>query len=300
MKFFKKTEEFIVNFLNLTKFLSNVKNIAIILLAFYLSGSTLNWNKLITGVISLSFISSAIYIYNNISDERIDRYNARKIHYSNAVGYFGKANAIYFFVIFAFIGFYFASTINLWFLVALTALFITGLLYSFELTRFKERIILDVLFGASLTFFFRFIASWFVFSTSFPPLLAIVSLVSAKTAGYILYKETDKAYLSTLKIKNSITIISKKSVIIASIFLWVISFASFIAICLNSQYFHMEYLGKLPKKFLFLMPLAIPPLGVIYFLVLNKIKTQIKHLRIIGFTYWILVIIIIWTIFVWL
>ena len=81
MKFLKKVKNFILNFLNLTKILSNIKNIAIVLLSFYISGSSLDWYKLAIGVISLSFISLAIYTYNNFSDAKIDKYNEYKNHY---------------------------------------------------------------------------------------------------------------------------------------------------------------------------------------------------------------------------
>lgn len=298
MKFLKKIIEFLLNFLNLTKLLSNVKNIAIVLLAFYLSGSVLDWDKLITGIISLSFISSAIYIYNNLGDVKIDKYNENKNYYSKAVRYFGEKNALIFTVIFIVFGLYYGFAINFYFLVSLIALLATGFLYSFKYTRFKEKVILDILFGATLTFFFRFIASWFIFSISPPPLLAVVALVSAKSAGYMLYKEVDRSSLESLKIKNSITITGKIIIIIISALLWLVSFSSFIFLCLNEKYFKIKYLGELPIKFLFLIPFAIIPLIVIYLLALNKIKTQIKYLRIAGFCYWILVIIIIWSLFV--
>ena len=297
MNFFKKIIELILNFFNLTKILSNVKNIAIVLLVFYLSGSNLDWYKLAIGIISLSFISSAIYIYNNLSDVRVDKYNKNKNYYSKAVRYFGEKNTLILATIFIICGFYFGFVINFYFLSGIVALLITGFLYSSKYTRFKEKVILDVLFGAMLTFFFRFIASWFIFSISVPPLLAVVALVSAKSAGYMLYKEADRTYLLALKIKNSITVVSKKVIIIISALLWFISFFSFIFLCLNSKYFQIEYLGELPFKFLFLTPFAVPPLIVVYLLVLNKIEIQIKYLRIIGFCYWTLVIVITWNLF---
>ena len=297
MNFLKKTKEFILNFFNLTKILSNVKNIAVVLLSFYLSGSTLDWYKLIMGIVALSFISSAIYIYNNLSDVKIDIYNEHKNYYSKTVRYFGEKNALILTVIFIILGLYSGFTINFYFLTSLIALLITGFLYSFKFTRFKEKVIFDVLFGATLTSLFRFIASWFIFSISSPPLLVAMALVFAKSAGYMLYKEVDRAPLSVLKIKNSITVASKKTIIIISILLWLISFSSFIFLCLNAKYFQMGYLGELPIKFLFLILFAVPPLAIIYLLVLNKIKTQIRYLRIVGFCYWILVIIIIWRFF---
>ncbi len=300
MKFFKNIKEFFLNFFGLTKLLSNVKNIAIILLAFYLSNSVLDWRKLIIGIISLSLISSAIYIYNNLCDIKIDKYNEHKNYYSKAVMYFGEKYTLIFVVIFIVSGLYFGFIINFYFLISLIALLVTGFLYSFKYTRFKEKAILDVLFGATFTFLFRFIASWFIFSISTPPLLAMIALVSAKSAGYMLYKEVDRVFLTSLNIKNSITVANKKTIVVMSTLLWFLSFFSFVFLCLNAKYFNVRYLGKLPIKFLFLMPFAILPLTIIYLSVLNKIKIQIRHLRIMGFLYWILVIIIIWNLYSWL
>ncbi len=297
MKFLETIKKFLLNFLNLTKLLSNVKNIAVVFLSFYLFSGILDWYKLVTGIISLSFISSAIYIYNNLSDVKVDKYNENKNYYSKAVRYFGEKNTLIFVVIFIIFGLYFGFIINFYFLASLIALLVTGFLYSSRYTRFKEKVILDILFGAALTFLFRFTASWFIFSISVPPLMAVIALVSAKSAGYMLYKEIDRTFLLALKIRNSITVVSKKTIIIISTLLWFVSFSSFIFLCLNEKYFQVRHLGKLPIKFLFLMPFAVPPLIVIYLSALNKIKTQIKYLRIVGFYYWIFVIIIIWSLF---
>ncbi|MBI1866603.1 MAG: hypothetical protein HYS02_02440 [Candidatus Staskawiczbacteria bacterium] len=120
-----------------------------------------------------------------------------------------------------------------------------------------------------------------------PPLSAVMFLISAKSAGYMLYKEVDRASLLSLKIKNSITVVSKKTIVIISALLWLVSFSSFIFLCLEK--------GLI--KLLNFVPFAIPPLTVIYLLTLNKVKTQIRYLRVIGFCYWILAIIITWVLF---
>lgn len=287
---------FLTSFLNLTRPLSNIKNIALVLLAFYLFGGKKDFLSIILGIISLSFISSAVYAQNSLYDYDVDKGNKNKQHYSKAVECLGKKNTAVIITLLVLAGLVAGFFINVYFFIALLLLFITGFFYSSENFRFKERIILDILFGAILTFFLRFLSAWFIFSGyplgRLPPLFAISALVFAKTGGYVLYKEADRAYLEKLNIKNSTTLLKKKTVILLSILCWAIAVFSFIFMCLNSEFFGFEILGILPSRFLLLIPFIIPPLIIIYLSVSGKIKTKIKNLRLLGFIYWILVIII--------
>ena len=287
----------LINFLRLTRPLSNIKNLALVLATFYISGGEFDFLRITVGIISLSLICSANYAYNNLYDYEADKINKNKKHHSKSIEYFGEKNSRIVVFLLTLSGYITGFLINIYFLVSLIFLSLTGFLYSSEKIRFKKRIVLDILFGATLTFFFRFIASWFIFSISIPPLLVVMALVSAKSAGYMLYKEIDRTSLLALKIRNSITVVSKKTIIVISALLWLVSFSSFIFLCLNSKYFQIRYLGNLPIKFLFLILFAVPPLIVIYLSILNKIKTEIRYLRVIGFFYWILVMIIIWRLF---
>jgi len=183
-----------------------------------------------------------------------------------------------------------AFFINIYFLICLLLLLATAYLYSSKATRFKEKFILDILFGASLTFLFRFSAFWFVFSYSIPPILAVLGLVFAKSAGYLLYKDLDYKYQPAGRIKNSITILSRKTKVVISVLLWLLALLSFVFLCLN-YYFKIKILGFLPPKFLLLIPFAIPPIIIIYLLLFDKIKIAIKNLRLLGFVYFLLVII---------
>lgn len=283
--------DFLINFLRLTRPLSNVKNIVLVLLALYFSGQEFDFIRFILGIFSLSFICSAIYAYNALCDLKFDEQNKNKQHYSQAVYYFGDKYVLAIALILAVLGFSLGFYFNFYFLISLLTLLIIGFLYSSKYTRFKEKFILDILFGASFTFFARFMASWFIFSVSLPPLLPLVFLVSVKSGGYLLYKELDYPYLIKTNIKNSITILRKKTKIIISILLWIVSFFSFVFLCFNYKYFKVNILGYLPIRFLFLLLFAIPPLLLVYLSVLGKIKTKIKDLRTLGFIYWILVII---------
>ncbi|MBI2054151.1 MAG: UbiA family prenyltransferase [Candidatus Staskawiczbacteria bacterium] len=286
-----KNNEFLTNFSNLARPLSNIKNIALVLLAFYLSGTEAGkylWPAVL-GIVSLSFVSSAMYLQNSFYDKEIDKENKNKEYYAKAVEYFGQKTSTNIFFVLALAGFAAGLFINAYFFSALSLLFLSGFFYSMKGTRFKEKPLLDVLFGAVFTYFFRFAAAWFIFSESFPPFLAISGLVVAKAAGYLLYKEADRAYFKKANIKNSITSLSKRTVILLSVFFWVLAVFSFILMCLNSV-FNIGFLGSLPVKFLPLIFFAAPPLAAIYLKVSGVIKTEIKYLRTLGFIYWILVI----------
>jgi 4-hydroxybenzoate polyprenyltransferase len=281
--------KFIVNFLRLTRPLSNVKNIALIVLAFCLSGVAFDWVIFLVGLFSISFVCSSFYIYNTLSDYSLDKNNDNKNHYSGAVDYFGKKTSFIIFILLLVLGFIVGFFVNFYFLFFLTLLALTNFLYSSRRFRFKERFILDILFGASFTFLLRFVALWFVFSFSFPPMLVILALVFAKSAGYLLYKDLDYEYLLALKVKNSVTILGKKTKIIISGILWTSALLSFLLLCLNT-YFKIAFLGLLPLRFLLLIPFAIPPIVIIYFSSFGKIRVVVKALRILGFAYWIIVI----------
>lgn len=288
--------EFLINFSKLTRPLSNIKNIALVLVAFYLFGGKKDFLLIILGIISLSFICSAVYAQNSFYDYKADKSNKNKQHYSKAVEFFGKKNTIIIISFLALVGLIVGFFINVYFLSALFFLFLTGFFYSSKNFRFKERNVLDILFGAVFTFFLRFLAAWFIFSGyplgRLPPLFAISALVFAKTGGYLVYKEADRIFLEKLNIKNSITSLKKKTVISLSILCQIIAVLSFVFMCLNSKFFRLNFLGILPMKFLFLIPFVVPPLAVIYLSAIGKIKTKIKNLRILGFVYWALVIII--------
>ena len=277
--------KFLINLFRLIRPLSNVKNIALIILSFYLSKADFNLILFLAGFLSLSFVCSSFYAYNTLYDYNLDKNDKNKNHYSEAIDYLGRKTSFVIFISLLTCGFIIGFFVNFNFLSVLALLALTNFFYSSKKFRFKERVILDVLFGATFTFFFRFVASWFIFSVSIPPLLVAIALVSAKSAGYLLYKEVDRPFFEASKVKNSITAVKKETIIIISAIFWLICFLSFFLLCFGSKYF--------PIKFLFLLPLAIPPLIIVYLSALNKIKTKIKYLRIIGFIYWLLILIII-------
>ena len=277
--------KFFINLFRLTRPLSNTKNVLIIFLAFFLSGTEFHLGKAILGFLSLSLACSAVYAFNTLSDSKIDKNNKNKEHYSESVLYFG-AKKIYIILASAVIlGLVSGFFVNVYFFLIILLILFFGFLYSSPSARFKERVLLDVLFGAIFTFPLRFIAAWFIFKISFPPLLPILALAFAKGGGYMMYKELDRQFLLEQHIKNSITGISRKNSIIISSLLMFFSIISVFLMCFNSEYLKIGLLGYLPFKFLILLPLAFPPLIVIYLKIFNKINIKNNNLRIIGFIY---------------
>ena len=278
---------------NLSRPLSNVKNIALILLAFYLSKTEFNLILILSGFFSLSLVCSAFYIYNSICDFESDKTNANKRHYFQAVDYLDKKSFIIF-LIFLTSGLTIGIFINIYFFLNLLMLSIVNFLYSWNYTRFKEKFILDILFGASLTFMFRFLAAWALFFQSLPPIMVLITIVLVKSAGYILYKDFDYQYLILKNIKNSTTVFSKKTKIFISASLLFLAFLFFIIMCLNS-YLKINYIYTLPLKFLWFAIFMIPPIVVAYLSSFGKVKTKIRYLRIWGFLYWTIVMVIIFS-----
>ena len=284
-------KDFLISFCKLTRPLSNFKNILIVALAFYFSGVKFDILPFILGVLSLSFICSAIYGYNTINDLYFDQNNVNKKHYIEGVRFFGEKRSFAIVLLLIIIGLGMGFLLGYYFLSALIILLVIGFLYSSKYTYFKKKIILDILFGASLTFLFRFIAAWFIFSKSFPVLLPMLSLVFGKTAGYTLYKSMDREHLLSCHIKNTITSLPLKSLFVFSLFFLALTFLSIALMLLNPIYFHINILGSLPIQALFLVPLAIPPIIIVFFQIFRKTKFKNSSLRFLGYIYMFLVII---------
>lgn len=275
---------FLLNLFRLARPLSNVKNIALIILAMYISKTSFSLPIFLWVLFSASLVCSAFYVFNTLSDADIDRNNENKKHYLEALKYFGEDKAFIIFIVFLSLGLLIGYFINLYFFICLLLLALANFLYSSKYTRFKERIILDVIFGASLTFFFRFLAFWFAFTLSFPPVLVLAGLIFAKSGGYFLYKSLDATYLSARGIKNSVTVLNLKGRGIFSAVLFAAAFICFEIICLS---------GILPMKLSPFILFIIPPIIIAYLSYFGKIKTSVKKLRVAGYIYWIIVLIII-------
>lgn len=283
---------FLKNFSALVRFFSNTKNLLIICLAFFLSEANFIAANFIFGFLSLSFICSAVYAFNTLFDQKIDKLNENKSHYSGAVLYFGQKNVLLIIFVFLLLGFIFGFAVNYYFAASLIFLVAFGFLYSSPWTRFKEKPVLDILFSSFFTFAFRFISAWLIFSTSMPPLLPLFALGFSKSAGFMLYKENDRPALLKNNIKNSITAMNKKLNIIISTSLLLFSLLLTSLMCLNGKYFHINWWGYLPFNLIFLIPLGFLSIIVADLKVAGIINYSIRKLRIIGYLYAILVLVL--------
>lgn len=284
---------FFINLFRLTRPLSNTKNVLIVCLAFFLSGVEFDLVVFISGLVSLSLISSAVYAFNTFCDFKSDKENQNKEHYSRAVSFWGKRRISLIITTLITLGLLIGLMINYYFLLSLILLMFFNFLYSSPYTRFKEKIILDVLTAGVFTFAIRFIAAWFLFTISFPPVLPILALIFAKSAGFMIYKEMDREFLVKQGIKNSITRTKKNIIIFISGLLYFLAIAFFILMCLNEKYFEIVVLGFLPFNLLFITPLAIPPILISYLKALNKINISEKTFRVIGYFYALLILLLI-------
>jgi 4-hydroxybenzoate polyprenyltransferase len=253
--------------------MSNAKNIAVVVLAFYLSGGKLNLVLFFLGVLALSLVFSSTYAYNTVCDAGIDRSNRNKRHYSESVVYFGRKKAILIVILLAFFGLAIGVSINIYFFSVSALILLTGFFYSSPYVRFKERVYLDVLFGAILTFSFRFVASWFIFKISFPPLLPLFALAFLKSGGYMLYKEYDRPFLMRSGVRNTITFFSTKSILLSSVIFFCFSILMFMIMCFERS---------LPLRFLWFLILFIPPILIQYLIFFKKITISAKYLRVAG------------------
>ncbi len=272
--------EFLANFSRLARPLSSTKNILLAFLALFLSGAQTSWPRVIISILSVSLVFSANYAFNTLSDFEEDRKSKNKQHYSKAIDFFGERKVILIFWFLAALGILSGLLINYIFVFCLALILAAGYLYSSRVTRFKEKAILDILISGVITISLRFAAFWFVFRHSLPPVTPILALISAKSGGYILYKEFDREFFPESN-KNTIARLSKKLIVAASALLFFLAILFFIIMC---------FTGEIPFGLIFLVPLAIPPVSAVYLKVFNKIDIKDKNLRTIGFVYALLVL----------
>ncbi len=155
-----------------------IKNV-VVLFGLLFSGSFMelqNMSSALLAFASFVFVSSAVYINNDIKDREQDRHHPEKRKRPIASGELSVKTALLFSVAFTCIGFYLGSLINLNFSAALLVYFLINVGYSLFLKNF---IIVDV-FVISSGYVLRIIAGvlavnilptiWFVISIMFASL----------------------------------------------------------------------------------------------------------------------------------
>lgn len=277
--------------IDLARPMSSTKNLAIVLLVMIL---TENFQIIPAAKIflAMSLVCSAMYALNSWSDKKIDKYNANKNNLADSAEKFSKTSLITLIIILLSFGLFIGQSFPWQTNAALAAIFVTAYFYSFPPFRFKEKIYLDVIFGAVLTFALRFIAAWYALGNTPPPLFAIALAAIIKTGNYLSYKLLDLSALQTLKIKNTITHFSRKQIYFFSVFCQTISLVIVTLMTLNDK-LKLPYLGTLPRPIIYLIPLVILAM-VIYQRQTTKPFASYAVMRRIGFTIIIITCLIIW------
>lgn len=259
---------------------SGVKNFVIVIIAALFAGTETRIAAIILVSLSLTCITSAMYAYNALTDVHIDAKNPNKQHRAVAAKALPDRFVRFLIVILIIVGvcvsFLFSARSGLAHALLAGELF----LYSSPLTRFKERPLLDIVFGAVLSFSFRYFGAWYALSAGTPPLWPLAALISAKCGGFMLYKELDRATLEAQGIRSSITLLSP-TMTTSLAFL-------FIIIALGTTLF------AIPEVSVFL-PLAVLPLAVV--LTQRFCVTHFHHraLRSAGLIYFFAISLFAWT-----
>ena len=275
----------LMDLLRVTRPLSNIKNLAIVVLAYYLASPDRGLAAMVVPTLALSLVCSAMYTFNSLLDVRLDRRNATKRVYADAVIRVGMDNAFWIACGLAASGLVLGSRVNGRFLASLLGLLVTALLYSTPPFRFKERSVLDVVFGAALTFPLRFVGSWYAFSaTVVPPLLPLLGLLLGKSGAYVLYKELDRDDLTAAGIRNTTTMNPKPWNAWIAVTLIALSIAAFLAMVATSD-LGLSFLGSIPRRALILLPLSIPPLLFMFLQATKMTAFDNRLLRALGLLY---------------
>lgn len=258
---------------------SGVKNVVIVVIAAYFAGAETHTAAIILVSFSLTCITSAMYAYNALTDVKIDAKNPNKQHRSRAARTLPESTVHALIFILITTGALLSVTLSILSALAHVLLATELFLYSSPLTRFKERPLLDVVFGAVLSFSFRYFGAWYALSTGAPPLWPLAALVLAKCGGFMLYKELDRKTLEGASVQNSITLLPPA----ATTTLALISVAAAVAV--------VQFAAPGLASFL---PLAAPPLAIILAQRFRVITVRQCFLRSAGLLYFLTIAAILW------
>lgn len=284
------------HYLRLLRPLSSTKNVAVAMVAYYFCDNNNQFVRLGLIVIALSAVSSAMYALNSFYDLRLDSKNENKKTYSDAASFLGSGKIFRIIAFFLIVGLVIGFWMNILSGICLIGFFITAYIYSSPYFRFKEKIFLDVLFGAVLTFGLRFLACWFALGSGPVPLAALIALICGKSAGYLFYKMLDRDSLKANSIHNTATLFSATILLCVIIFFLIATFSAIIIMAVNPVG-RLNWIGNVPFSFIYALPLSIPPLVIVFLQAFHFIHWKQSLLRTIGFFYLFVVSLFIWKFF---
>ena len=104
----------------------------------------------------------------------------------------------------------------------------------------------------------RFLAGWFLFTTSFNiPILGLIFVTLTKTSGFLFYRLHHYDLEKKLKYKSSVITYNKNRVKILAFTLMFIAIISFFLMLLNDKFFKIQSIGILPFNLIYLTPIVI-------------------------------------------
>src|SRR3989338_6103598 len=171
-----------------------LKTLWVMLLASYLFFNKLPPIKefLIGFVILGPLMWSGLYILNDLSDINVDKYHNEKRNRPIIAGKLSKKIALTVSVFMISISLVLASLINLFFFFAVLLTLINQLTYTLKPFRFKESANWDFISCGMLGQILRFLAGWFLFTTSFN--IPILGLIFIAIASFFLMLFNDKFF----------------------------------------------------------------------------------------------------------
>ena len=151
-----------------------------------------------------------------------------------------------------------ASLINLFFFFAVLLTLINQLTYTLKPFRFKESANWDFISCGMLGQILRFLAGWFLFTTSFNiPILGLIFATLTKTSGFLFYRLHHYDLEKKLKYKSSVATYSKTRIKISAFTLMFIAIISFFLMLFNDKFFNIENIGSLPFNLIYLTPIVL-------------------------------------------
>jgi len=237
-----------------------LKTLWVMLLASYLFFNKLPPIKefLIGFVILGPLMWSGLYILNDLSDINVDKYHNEKRNRPIIAGKLSKKIALTVSVFMISISLILASLINLFFFFAVLLTLINQLTYTLKPFRFKESANWDFISCGMLGQILRFLAGWFLFTTSFNiPILGLIFVTLTKTSGFLFYRLHHYDLEKKLKYKSSVITYNKNRVKILAFTLMFLAIISFFLMLLNDKFLNITQLGSLPFNLIYLTPIVL-------------------------------------------
>ncbi|MDO8627851.1 MAG: UbiA family prenyltransferase [Candidatus Diapherotrites archaeon] len=236
----------------------------------YTSGAVFSFaeiEKFIWGFIIVGpFLWGGVYSFNDWSDREKDKAHPVKKFRPIPSGLIPANDAVVFFSGLILIALFLAWQVNLFFFLAVLAMFINQILYTLPPVRLKELPVVDLISGSLVSPVFRFLCGWFLFQQNLDfPILYLVTIVGIQFGGFSLYRISGKDVEKQLGYKSSTVVINEKVLKAVSYSAVLIGASSYFALTLIPLFApKLKFLGGLPLEYLFYSFVMLLPLPIYY------------------------------------